>query len=389
MNRPGSPSQERHPEQERGPEQGEPTPPLRIGILGSGGIAVASYGVLPNLRHYAGQIETVAIADVNVDRAQQVADEYGIRHAFGSLTEMIAGVPLDAVINLTPIPVHFQTCKEILSAGLHLATEKPLASTLAEADELIELAEAQGVTVVCAPPDLLFEPYARAAELVGEKAIGKVAFARVHSSHSGPGGGPNGWPSDPTWFYQQGSGPLLDMGVYGIHEITGILGPARRVVAFSGITESTRVVRGGPHAGLEINVDVDDNALFMLDFGDSTYAVIDGTYNLHASKSPKVEIFGRRGVINVLTPGGDPLELYRTDLAPGVDGWVDSPRPLADNQLRQKYGRAIMIGHLAECVRTERRPLLSAEHARHALEIMLAVETSARESRIVELTTTF
>jgi predicted dehydrogenase len=78
--------------------------------------------------------------------------------------------------------------------------------------------------------------------LLDAGAIGKVAFAKVRSSH----GGPASWafPTDPTWFYQLGAGPLFDLGVYGIHTITALLGPARRVTAFSGITEPTRTVEG-------------------------------------------------------------------------------------------------------------------------------------------------
>lgn len=363
---------------------------LRIGVLGSGGIATASYGVLPNIAKYAEFIEVVAIADLVVDRARAVADQYGIPRVHASLDAMIAAGGIDAVVNLTPIPLHYGTSRAVLDAGLHLVTEKPLATTMEDADDLIRRADEKELLIVCAPPDMLHEPYSKAAELVQSGQIGRVAFARVHSSHAGPGGGPHGWESDPTWFYQEGSGPLLDMGVYGIHEITGILGPAKRIVAFSGITDAVRTVRGnGPFAELEIPVSVADNNLFMLDFGDSVFAVIDGTYNLHASTSPKIEIFGRSGVVNVLQPGHDDLELYLTDLALGVDGWVRPPAPLATNTSRAIYGRALMVGHLAECLRKGIRPVLSAEHARHALEIMLAVETSARESRVVDLTTAF
>jgi len=366
------------------------TSPLRIGVLGSGGIATASYGVLPNIAKYGDLLEITALADPAMERAGAVARQYSIPGVHADLTAMIAAGGIDAVVNLTPIPLHFATSREVLEAGLHLVTEKPLASTLEEADELIRLAQEKGVTIVCAPPDMLHEPYARAAEFVRDGQIGRIAFARVHSSHAGPGGGPEGWESDPTWFYQQGSGPLLDMGVYGIHEITGILGPARRVVAFSGITDKIRTVRGtGEFGGLEIPVGIEDNNLFMLDFGHSVFAVVDGSYNLHASTSPKIEIFGREGVINILQPGHNDLEMYRTDLEPGVDGWVTEDKPLAENTSRATYGRALMVGHLAECLRDGKRPVLSAEHARHALDIMLAVETSARESRVVELTTTF
>lgn len=362
---------------------------LRVGVLGAGGIATASYGVLPNIQKYADAVRVEAIADPVIDRANDVAAQYGIPRAHSTLTDMIAGGGIDAVVNLTPIPLHYDTSREILDADLHLVTEKPIATTLEQADELIRRATEKRLLIVCAPPDMLHEPYAKAAELVRNGQIGRVAFARVHSSHTGPGGGPNGWGSDPTWFYQEGSGPLLDMGVYGIHEITGILGPAKRVVAFSGITDELRIVRGGPAAGLEIPVGIADNNLFMLDFGDSMFAVIDGTYNLHAHAGPKVELFGREGVLNILQPGREHVELYKTDLAPGVDGWISPSRPLATQHSREHYGRALLVGHLAECLRTGKRPVLSAEHARHALDIMLAVDVSARESRVVDLTTTF
>lgn len=362
---------------------------LRIGVLGTGGIATAPYGVLPNISKFIDTVQVVSVADVVKEQADEVSRRFGIPFSFGSLDEMIAAGGIDAVVNLTPIPFHYETSRRILEAGLHLVSEKPLAATLAQADELIELSETNDLVVVCAPPDMLYEPYERAGVLVRDDEIGQVAFARVHSSHAGPGGGPRGWESDPSWFYKEDSGPLLDMGVYGIHEITGILGPARRVVAFSGITDAVRVVRGGPYAGLEMPVDSADNNLFMLDFGESQFAVIDGTYNLHASRSPKVELFGRKGVINILRPGGPDLEMYKTDVSTGVDAWLEPSSPLATNTRRANYGRALMVGHLADCVLNERRPTLSAEHARHALEIMLAVEVSAREGRVIDLATTF
>lgn len=166
--------------------------PLRVGVLGSGGIATAPYGVLPNIHHFASTVDVVAIADLAFDQASAVAGRFGIPHAYQSLDEMLDGTELDAVVNLTPIPVHAATSRTILNAGKHLASEKPLAATMPEADELIELAQSLGKTIVCAPPDLLFEPYERAARLVASNAIGRVAFARVRSSHAGPGGTPAG-----------------------------------------------------------------------------------------------------------------------------------------------------------------------------------------------------
>ncbi|MGN6032431.1 MAG: Gfo/Idh/MocA family protein, partial [Thermomicrobiales bacterium] len=307
---------------------------------------------------------------------------------------MLDGADIDLVLNITPIPFHASTARTILEAGKHLAIEKPIAGTLEEADELIALAQAKGLTYVVAPPNQILQNRSDARKLVKEGAIGQIAFARVRSSHGGPAAG--AWPLDPTWFYQKGSGPLLDMGVYGIHDITGILGPARRVVAFSGITEPVRTVRKGPFAGKEIAVTEDDNTLLMLDFGNSCFAVIDGTYNVNAARGPMIEIFGRTGTINLGNaytmdePGVPSLEIFRFDAVPGVDGWI-TPRggggPLWNDWLA--YQRAVIVKHLAECVRDGVPPILSAEHARHALEIMVKAIESARTGQAIELTTTF
>ncbi len=365
--------------------------PLRAGILGAGTIATSPGGFLPGMMRMPGLVETVAIADPVIDRAQAVASTHGIPHVFGSLDDLLDQSDVNLVLNLTPIPLHASTSRAILGAGKHLVIEKPIATTMDEADELIELARSKGVTYVVAPPNLLDANRVEAKRLIADGAIGKPCFARVRSSHGGPASG--AWPLDPTWFYQEGSGPLLDMGVYGIHDITGLLGPAKRVVAFSGITEPIRTVRGGPFKGNEIEVTTDDNTLLMLDFGESVFAVVDGTYNVNAARGPQIEIFGRAGTINISNEPDQvnpALEVFRLDAAPGVDGWISPRRAVSHHHPDwPELRRAVMVKHLAECVRDGVHPTLSAEHARHALEIMVKAIESARSGCAVELTTTF
>lgn len=366
--------------------------PMRAGILGTGTIATASGGFLPGLMEMRDEVTVVAAADPVVDRARAVATEYGIPEVFSGLEAMLDGADLDLVINLTPIPFHGATSRTILEAGKHLVVEKPIATTMEEADLLIELANTKRLKVVVAPPDMLYQNYVDARRLLDEGAIGQPCFARVRGSNAGPASG--AWPLDPTWFYQEGSGPLFDMGVYALHEITGLLGPAKRVVAYSGITEPVRTVRGGPFKGKAIEVTADDNTLMMLDFGNALFAVVDGTFNVNAAKSPWMEIFGRAGTLNVynFTQRHDvPLDLYRLDAAPGMDGWI-VPRARGATALEvqfQRYGRAILVKHLVDCVVADTHPIVSAEHARHALEIMLKAIESSRCGRVLDLETTF
>jgi predicted dehydrogenase len=85
------------------------------------------------LGHAAEQV--VAIASRTRSLAEKVAADFNIPVVYDSLAEMLADAELDAVINATPGPAHYATSMEILSAGKHLITDKPLASTVAEADQ--------------------------------------------------------------------------------------------------------------------------------------------------------------------------------------------------------------------------------------------------------------
>ena len=356
-------------------------------------IATASYGILPNFELLRDRAEIVAIADPLIDRARAVANDYGIAAWYPSLAEMLVDADLDAVVNLTKNPVHYETSLAILEAGKHLVTEKPLATTLEEADELCDAADRRGLTIVAAPPSMLSREILTAKHMVLEGAIGRVAFASVHSSHAGAAA--YGWPTDPTWLYSAGSGPLLDMGVYGIHEITGILGPAKRVVAFSGLTSSTRSVRGGPFAGMEIDVTADDNVLLMLDFGNAIFAVVDATFNMLAARGPHLELYGSEGTLTC-TSRCRTKTLPRRSNFSVARRWQECPAgsgrcfPSPSSSLIESPRSSAPCSSTTSSTVSEMgREILGADHARHALEIMLKAQVSAREGVVMSLSTTF
>src|ERR1700761_2787072 len=113
---------------------------LPIGILGAGMIATFDYGYLPNVGTLADKLKVVAIADTAPGAAEDVARRFGIPQAYTSLDDMLDQAPIEAVLNLTPIPVHAATSLAILEAGKHLASEKPFATTLEDANAIIDLA---------------------------------------------------------------------------------------------------------------------------------------------------------------------------------------------------------------------------------------------------------
>lgn len=367
---------------------------LRVGLLGAGMITTSSYGFLPGLAKMKDRASVVAITSRTRDLAETVARDWDIPAVYDDLDAMLARADLDVVVNATPIPAHYETSMKVLAGGLHLVTDKPLAQTIAEADDLITLAAAHGSLIVSAPAEMLTDDWAEARRLVRAGAIGKVAFARVQSSHAGAAA--MGWPVDPSPFYRKGQGSLLDLGVYGLDRITSILGPAMRVSAFSGLAAPTRVVEGGPFHGKTIESEVDDNVLLILDFGNATFAVVDCCYTVAATRSAPMEIFGLDGSLVIqrpdatVLPGQLALELFNKHAGPGLSGWV-SPRTIGFPRPNraQILQRAALVDHLADCLETGAPPAAGPDRARHVLEITLAAGTAARDSRVVELTTTF
>jgi len=365
--------------------------PLRVGVVGAGMIATVPFGYLPGLRLAQG-VKVVAITSHQREAATRVASAFDIPIVFDSLPEMLGSGEVDAVLNLTPATAHHAVAMQVIEAGLHLVTEKPIASTLGEADEICDAAAAAGVTVVAAPMDLLAHEWRAARRLVASGTLGKVAFARVQSSHAGAAA--YGWPVNPAPFYQPGAGSLLDMGVYGITQVTGVLGPVRRVAAFAGITSPTRRVEGGPFDGLVFNVGEADNVLALLDFGEATDATLDATFDVRASRAPQMEIYGLRGSATVNRPNagdGLNLEVYLAEAAPGLPGWVaPAPAsPLAPVDPTRTMARGSLVQHLRDCLRENRKPVASVEHARHVLEVMLAIRDAAANGGTVDLTTSF
>jgi predicted dehydrogenase len=309
-----------------------------------------------------------------------VAAEYGIGAWYGDYEAMLAETDADAVVNLTPIQTHAETTLAALRAGTHVYSEKPVATSLADARRIRDEAARRGLTLVCAPSVLLFPQVRFARDLVASGAIGRVHAALGR----GYGGVPpwSGYPSDPSPFFARGGGPLADMGVYPLHALTGILGPARRVSAFAAQAQERFVIEDGPLAGKRVPVEVADNWHLLLDFGDGRLASVTANNVARDSRAPQMEIFGLEGTISVnLLDVSAPVETLLLG-----EGWRSHAVP---HERAAGPDHLLGVEHLVDCVTTGARPIPSIEHAIHVIEIMEAAAQSTESGRAVDLSTTF
>src|SRR4051812_32632937 len=280
---------------------------LRAGIVGCGDVAHRHY--LPALASMRDRVAVAAVSDPRDGAAEAVAAAVaewspGAR-PYRAVDEMLADGSIDAVFNLTPAPLHGDVNRAILDAGVACYSEKPLASSVAAADRLIDLAAERDVLLLCAPGSAVTRRIRWLRELAASERLGHATLAVAH--HADPG--PADWleyTGDPTPFYREGVGPVFDHGVYRLHEMTTVLGPVRRVQAMGSIALPSRQVLGGRLAGLTIDVTTQDHVLIQMEFESGALGQLLASFATADTLAPWLEVHFAAGVVSF---GGRSWEL--------------------------------------------------------------------------------
>jgi predicted dehydrogenase len=353
---------------------------MRIGILGCGHVSGQYFAGLEPFEH----LEIVAVADLDRARAEAVAAERGVARACLP-DELFADPAVELVVNLTPPQAHAETSLAAMRAGKHVWSEKPLATTLEDGRALLTAAREAGVRLGCAPDTWLGGGLQTAIKLLedgwlGKSIAGGVALVTEHGyEHFHP---------EVHAFYR--TGPVLDLGPYYVSALAVMLGPVARVTGMGHATFPERVVGVGPRRGERIPVEVPTHVAGVLEFESGPIVNLLISWDVWATSLPFLEIYGEAGSLSISNPdefGGEPRlrragaeELRQPPPPPGTVHW--SPIPLIQPG---DVGRGIGVADMALAIRDGRPHRASAELAYHVLEVLLALETSRREGRHVEV----
>jgi predicted dehydrogenase len=372
---------------------------LRVAIVGCGDVAHRHY--LPPLIDLAAKAEIVGCCDARLEAAERLAalarpTSPGVA-AFDRLDEMLAQAHPDAVFNLTPPPLHAEVTSACIAAGAHVYSEKPLAASIADADRLIAEAREAGVMLLAATASAATRPVRWLRQVIDSGALGRPTLAVAHCSGMGPAAWPE-YTGDPTVFYGPGVGPVRDIGIYRLHELTSVLGPVKRVSAMGRIAIPERTIAGGPKQGQTVTVTSPDHVLMNLEFTSGALGQLLSSYAVPETKAPWLEIHLTDASISFIGDewsGDDPASIFVLPRAAGTgaltgplaEGWnhgLTPPPPPDDFPL---IGRG--VGHFIAVIAGEEKSILTAEHARHVLEIVLLAYESIADGRTHELETTF
>lgn len=346
--------------------------PLRVGIVGCGAI-IAQY--LSNFRKL-NDIELVAVADLDLTRAQAVAEQYeGVRAV--SVEELLAADDVELVLNLTIPAAHAEVALKAIAAGKSVYGEKPLAATTAEARQVLDAARDAGVAVGCAPDTVLGTGIQTARKAIDDGLIG----ATISASATMVTPGHERWHPNPDFYYQPGGGPLLDMGPYYVTALVTLLGPVVSVVGSASHTRNERTIGSGPRQGEKVPVTIDSHVTGVLTHASGALSALLMSFDAVASKSPNIEIHGERGSLVVPDPNHFDGEVQLFSL--GADAWETLPVSAG----YVDAGRGFGIADLASTPQGN-EPRAGGTLAYHALEVMESLLESARSGTAVRIDST-
>lgn len=350
-----------------------PAKKIRIGVIGCGSV---SGQYLPHLSK-SPFVELVSACDIVYDRAKSRAAEFKIPNHYPSVDKMLAGAPFDLFVNLTDMQEHERLNKMALDTNHHVWSEKPMANSYKAGKELLDLAKSKKLRIWGAPAVVNSPQFAFMSKSIREGKLGKVSSAHAHYGHLGP-----------TWsafFYEKGGGSLPDLGVYNLATLTGLLGPAKSVMAMTSIVTPERTV---DNKG-KIKVVAEDNAMVLMDHGNGIISHVQCGFNYfdpygHEGKGQEkhtITIWGTHGNMGLVGYDWAP---YGVDMATleneQTQRFVPDPKDYVWQQ-----GASVISQSLVE--NTE--PLIAAEHALHVLEIIEAARESGETGKKVNLVSTF
>ena len=346
---------------------------IRVAVIGCGSVSTQ---YLPHLSK-SPYVELVSCCDIIPERAVTRAKEYSIPNHYPHIDKMLAGAPFDLMVTLTDMQEHGRLNKQALLAGKHVWSEKPMANTYAEGKALFDLAKSKKLRIWGAPAVVNSPQFEFMSKKIQEGKLGKVAAAHAHYGHTGP-----------TWsafFYEKGGGSLPDLGVYNLATLTGLLGPARSVIAITNIITPERTV---DNKG-KIKVVAEDNAQVIIEHANGVLSHVQCGFNYFdpyghqgsGQEKPTIQIWGSHGNMGMVgydwSPHGVDMATHDHEATqrfvpdPGTYVWQEGATVISESLVKKI------------------EPKIAAEHALHVLEVIEAARSSSATGKRIQLKSKF
>jgi len=331
------------------------TKPTAVGVVGCGywgPLLVRNFKGLPNC-------ELKALCDTNQDRLQHLRSLYPEVEALTDYSAFLNGANLDAVVIATPVKHHFPLAKACLLAGKHTFIEKPMASSSAECEELIDIAKRKGLVLMIDHTFLYSSPVRKIAEIIDAGDLGDIRYINSRRLNLG--------------LFQKDINVAWDLAPHDISIILHILGEFPVSIN----------CQGNAH----VTPRIEDVTNMSLMFRNGRFATIQSSW-LEPRKVREMTIVGtRRMIVYDDLQTHEKIRVYdvRVERPPHYDTFAefhysyhygDSYIP----HIQQEEPLKVACQHFLDCINKGRQPLTSGETGLEMVRILEAASESLRKN---------
>ncbi len=366
---------------------------MRVAIVGCGFVADYYVRTLP----VHPELELVGVMDRDPARSERFAQYYSLQR-YDSLDDLLADPRVEIVLNLTNPSSHYDVSKRALQAGKHVYGEKPMAMSLADAKELVDLAASRGLQISSAPCSLLSETAQTIWKALREQRVGPVRLVYAELDDGLVSAMPyKKWSSESgtPWPYQDEFevGCTLEHAGYYLTWLAAFFGPVDSVTAFSSSLVPNKNVRASNDS------QTPDFSVACLKFASGVVARL--TCSIVAPHNHTLTIVGDQGTINTKDCWYYRSQVFirrlitirrKTFLSP-----LKTKCPMAKSGLplrhkhkgSQQMDFARGVAEMASAIKEGRTNRLSPQFSLHVLEVTLAIQNALEQSTTYRVTTTF
>lgn len=324
---------------------------VRVAVVGCGSMGrvhASKYANMP-------QVELVGVLDQNRESAEALAKSCNTE-SFASWEALLSEANPEAVSICLPTPLHKPYVLKAAEAGVHAICEKPLAATLEDCREMIDICQQNGVRLFVGHVIRFFPSYIDLKNKVKAGVIGRVgvAHARRAGSHPGRRG---------TWYSDDSAtgGVIMDLLVHDIDFMRSILGEVNTVYAMNRRTDQI------------------DYALVTLHFAGGAIANLEGFWGYPGEFHSNVELSGNKGILRYNSANTSSLRIVKGSADSGQAGMQKKRSPAVYDP---NYAE---LEHFIECIKHHKEPIITAFDGYKAVEIVLAAAESIRTGLPVQL----
>jgi predicted dehydrogenase len=259
-----------------------------------------------------------------------------------------------------------------------------------EGNQLKKLADEQGLHVGSAPDTFLGGAHQQARALIDEGAVGRIVSGTCHVMSFGM----EHWHPNPDFFFKPGAGPVLDIGPYYITNLISLVGPVKRVTAFSGMAQDKRLITSEPRNGQYLDVETPTTVHAVMEFENGALITLGASWDVQAHGHQNMELYGTEASLFVPDPnffGGDLIKATRDGGRETVTPWN---HPLGVANWERPNGPAFAnyrtagLADMMQAIDEGRPARCGLDVALHAVDVMTSILKSGEIGQAVTLSTT-